>query len=205
GLLVWEAIAHWATDFVGAYYRNDEDVRADHELQAWAAEIASPDWGQVQDFGATPGTIQDRQDLAEILTMIMWTAGAQHAAVNFPQAPYMSSLPATPVAGFASDPTGEGHTQQDWLAQLPPIDVALVQFNVLTSLSSVHYPRLGEYGSTFSGAAAEAANRRFLHDLSSVEKMISKANAARAIAYPYLLPSQIPNSTHISSPTRPDH
>src|SRR5262245_16048512 len=113
GLLVWNAIARWGTDFVDAYYRTDEDVRADHELQAWAAEIASPDWGQVSNFGATPGTIQDQKDLAEILTMVMWTAGPQHAAVNVTQAPYMSFLPANPVAGFAPEPTGVGHTQQD--------------------------------------------------------------------------------------------
>jgi arachidonate 15-lipoxygenase len=197
GLLVWNAIARWAADFVGAYYRTDEDVRADHELQAWAAEIASPDWGQVSDFGATPGTIQDRQDLAEILTMVMWTAGPQHAAVNFTQAPYMSFLPANPMAGFAPEPTGEGHTEQDWLAQFPPIDVAVVQFNVLTFLSSVNYTRLGEYGSNFSSTAAEAANRRFRATLADVEERISTANAARAFAYPYLLPSHIPNSTNI--------
>jgi len=197
GLLVWNAIARWAADFVGAYYRTDEDVRADHELQAWAAEIASPDWGQVSDFGATPGTIQDRQDLAEVLTMVMWTAGPQHAAVNFPQGPCMSFLPANPLAGFAPEPTGAEHTQQDWLAQFPPIDLAIQQFNVLTFLSSVNYTRLGEYGSNFSGTAAEAANRRFRAALAKVEETIANANAARAFPYPYLLPSQLPNSTNI--------
>ena len=104
GLLVWNAIARWAADFVGAYYRTDEDVRADYELQAWAAEIASPDWGQVADFGATPGAIQDRQDLAEILTMVMWTAGPQHAAVNFPRAPTSRSCRRTPWPGSRPNP-----------------------------------------------------------------------------------------------------
>ena len=197
GLLVWNAIARWAADFVEAYYRTDEDVRADYELQAWAAEIASPDWGQVADFGATPGEIQDRQDLAEILTMVMWTAGPQHAAVNFTQAPYMSFLPANPLAGFSPEPTGTGHTQQDWIAQFPPIDVAIQQLTTLTFLSSVNYTRLGEYGSNFSGTAAEVANRRFRTALQDIEDKISTANAARAFDYPYLLPSRIPNSTNI--------
>jgi arachidonate 15-lipoxygenase len=197
GLLVWNAIARWAADFVGAYYGADADVRGDFELQAWAAEIASPDWGQVSDFGATPGAISDRQDLAEILTMVMWTAGPQHAAVNFPQADYMSFLPANPQAGFSPEPTGMGHTQRDWLAQFPPIDVAIQQFTTLTFLSSVNYTRLGEYGSNFSGTAAEAANRRFRAALADVEDKIATANTARAFNYPYLLPSQIPASTNI--------
>lgn len=197
GLLVWNAIASWAADFVDAYYRTDEDVRGDFELQAWAAEIASPDWGQVRDFGATPGAISDRQDLTEILTMVMWTAGPQHAAVNFTQIDYMSFLPANPAAGFSPEPKGAGHTQQDWLAQFPPIDCALQQFTTFTFLSSVNYTRLGEYGSSFSGTAAEAPNKRFRAALADVEDKISTANAARAFDYPYLLPSQIPASTNI--------
>ena len=197
GLLVWNAVERWAADFVEAYYRTDEDVRGDYELQAWAAEIASPDWGQVTAFGATPGTVQDRQDLAEILTMVMWTAGPQHAAVNFTQAPYLSFLPANPLAGFSPEPTGTGHTQKDWIAQFPPIDVALQHYTTFTFLSSLNYTRLGEYGSMFSGTAAEAANRRFRAALADIEDTITTANAARAVEYPYLLPSRIPNSTNI--------
>lgn len=197
GLLVWNAIAGWAAEFVEAYYRTDDDVRADYELQTWAAEIASPDWGQVTDFGATPGAIQDRQDLAEILTMVMWTAGPQHAAVNFTQAPYISYLPANPLSGFAPEPTGTGHTKQDWIEQFPPIDVAIQHMTTFTFLSSVNYTRLGEYGSLFSGTAAEAANRRFRAALGDVEDRIATANVARATEYPFLLPSRIPNSTNI--------
>lgn len=129
--------------------------------------------------------------------MVMWTAGPQHAAVNFTQVDYMSFLPANPLAGFAPEPTGTGHRQQDWLAQFPPIDVAIQQFSTLTFLSSVNYTRLGEYGSNFSGTAAEAPNRRFRAALADVEDKVSTANAARAFDYPYLLPSRIPNSTNI--------
>ena len=43
------------------------------------------DGGAIRDFGAGAGTIADRTDLAEILTMVIWTAGPQHAAVNFTQ------------------------------------------------------------------------------------------------------------------------
>jgi arachidonate 15-lipoxygenase len=53
GLLVWTAIRRWADAFVDGYYRSDADVREDHELQAWAAEVASPDGGAVRDFGLT--------------------------------------------------------------------------------------------------------------------------------------------------------
>ena len=33
GLEVWAAIKQWATDYVGIYYKTDEAVHADEELQ----------------------------------------------------------------------------------------------------------------------------------------------------------------------------
>ena len=137
GLLVWTAIRRWAGEFVDGYYRSDADVREDHELQAWAAEVASPDGGAIRDFGATPGEIADRNDLAEILTMVIWTAGPQHAAVNFTQLEHLSYLPANPLAGFTDEPRGRDHTLDDWLANLPPLDVAVQQLCLFNFLGSV--------------------------------------------------------------------
>ncbi len=55
-----------------------------------SSRLGPPRWlarrgGKVRDFGATPGRIEDRNDLVAILTMVIWTAGPQHAAVNFSQ------------------------------------------------------------------------------------------------------------------------
>ena len=134
GLLVWTAIRRWADEFVDGYYRSDADVREDHELQAWAAEVASPEGGAIRDFGAGPGAIADRTDLAEILTMVIWTAGPQHAAVNFTQEEHLSYLPANPIAGFTEEPRGRDHTLEDWLANLPPLDVAVQQLCIMRFL-----------------------------------------------------------------------
>jgi len=195
GLLVWNAISAWVGDFVSAYYRGDEDVRADHELQAWAAEVATA--GQVRDFGATPGHIGDLHDLAEILTMVIWTAGPQHAAVNFAQKDHMSFLPANPLAGYTPEPKGKRHTEADWLANLPPLDVAVQQFCVMTFLGSIHHTVLGDYEDDFRGSAAAGAHQRFLGHLTSVEDEIKARNRRRTMPYEYLQPSLIPNSTNI--------
>jgi arachidonate 15-lipoxygenase len=197
GLLVWTAIRQWAGEFVDGYYRSDADVRGDHELQAWAAEVASPDGGAVRDFGATPGGIADRNDLAEILTMVIWTAGPQHAAVNFTQKDHMTYLPANPLAGFTDEPRGRDHTLQDWLANLPPLDVAVQQLCVLGFLGSVHSTTLGEYQQDFTNTPVTGALRGFQNDLSTAEDEITRRNRQRPHAYEYLRPSLIPNSTNI--------
>lgn len=191
GLLVWNAISRWITDFVGAFYASDAKVRADTALQAFAAKV------QLADFGRSPGHIEDRQDLVEILTTAVWIAGPQHAAVNFSQSEWMSFLPSAPLAGFTPEPTGTGHTEQDWLDNLPPADVALLQAGVGFTLAAVHNNPLGDYGLDFALTRAAPAAGRFALTLAGVELEIRNRNKHRARPYTYLLPSQIPKSISI--------
>jgi arachidonate 15-lipoxygenase len=197
GLLVWTAIRRWADAFVDGYYRTDADVREDHELQAWAAEVASPDGGAVRYFGLTPGEINDRTDLAEILTMVIWTAGPQHAAVNFTQLEHLSYLPANPLAGFTEEPRGRDHTLDDWLANLPPLDVAVQQLCLMNFLGSVRSTTLGDYEDDFKNTPVADGLRGFRLDLSAAEDEVTQRNRRRPHAYEYLRPSLIPNSTNI--------
>jgi len=197
GLLVWTAIRRWADAFVDGYYRTDADVREDHELQAWAAEVASPDGGAVRDFGLTPGEINDRTDLAEILTMVIWTAGPQHAAVNFTQLEHLSYLPANPLAGFTEEPRGRDPTLDDWLANLPPVDVAVQQLCLMHFLGSVRSTTLGDYEDDFKNTPVADGLRGFRLDLSAAEDEIVQRNRRRPHTYDYLRPSLIPNSTNI--------
>ncbi len=197
GLLVWTAIRGWAGEFVDGYYRSDADVRDDHELQAWAAEVASPDGGAIRDFGTSPGGIVDRNDLAEILTMVIWTAGPQHAAVNFTQLEHLSYLPANPLAGFTDEPRGRDHTLQDWLANLPPLDVAVQQLCLFNFLGTVHSTTLGDYEDDFTNTPVAKGLHDFRLDLSTAEDEIAQRNRRRPQSYEYLRPSLIPNSTNI--------
>jgi arachidonate 15-lipoxygenase len=196
GLLVWQAIRTWTERFVTAYYR-EPDVLADHELQAWAAEVSSVDGAQVRDFGATPGQIAGRADLIDVLTMIIWTAGPQHAAVNFAQKDHMAFLPANPLAGYTEEPRGYGHTEADWLSHLPPLDVAVQQFCVMTFLGSVRHTVLGDYRSDFASTPVAGAHALLRDELGSAEVEIAARNRRRERPYEYLRPSLIPNSTNI--------
>lgn len=197
GLLIWRAINQWVGEFVSAHYSSDADVRGDSELQAWAAEIASPDAGRLRDFGTTPGQIEDRQDLIDIVTMAIWTAGPQHAAVNFAQKDHQAFAPANPMAGYTEEPRGTGHTEADWLANLPPLDVAVCQYCTLDFLGSVRHTVLGDYGHDFRKSPAAAAHERFQTNLLAIEQDIAQRNTRRPQPYEYLRPSLIPNSTNI--------
>lgn len=201
-LLVWQAIHDWATQYVAIYYADDAAVTGDTELLAWAGSVVSE--GLVKGFKP----IATRAHLADVCTMIIFTASAQHAAVNFPQKEMMDFAPAITGAGWAASPTEQsGHGKQDWLGYMPPVSLALEQLNTLYLLGSVHYRPLGTYLSNdfpypawFRDPAiigADCALPRFQAALQAVEARIVARNAERLAPYPYLQPSLIPTSINI--------
>lgn len=87
GLEIWSAIKTWVQDYSFLYYKTDEMVQEDAELQAWWTEIREKGHGDKKDEPWWP-KMQSRGELIECCTIIIWVASALHAAVNFGQYPY---------------------------------------------------------------------------------------------------------------------
>lgn len=201
-LLVWNCIHEWVRQYIGIYYTSDADVTADTELTAWANTLAGE--AQIRGFGPITG----RAQLVDVCTMVLFTASAQHAAVNFPQKDIMAFAPAVTGAGWQAAPgVQRGHVKGEWLEMMPPLALALEQLNVLELLGSVHYRPLGDYRSNafpyptwFQDprvTAPEGPLAWFQAALKNVEARITARNAERMRPYPYLLPSLIPTSINI--------
>ena len=201
-LLVWNAIHDWAQQYVHIYYADDAAVVADTELAAWTACLEGD--GKLKGFGP----IATRAALADACAMILFTASAQHAAVNFPQKDVMAFAPAVTGAVWSDRPAHQaGHAKTQWLNQMPPLSLALEQLNVLTLLGSLHYRPLGQYRSNdypykpwFQDPqiiGAGCALPRFQRALGEVEARIVERNSERMWPYPYLQPSLIPTSINI--------
>jgi arachidonate 15-lipoxygenase len=200
-LLLWAAIENWARNYVELYYADDDAVMADTELYAWAEALIME--GQVKGFTV----ITSRSQLVSVLTMIIFTASAQHAAVNFPQRPLMTYAPELTGAGWQNAPTKQDrNSEQQWLKMLPPINLAQEQLSILHLLGSVHYRPLGDYRSNhfpylewFEDKAVikkDGPLALFQAELSKLQSVIAARNQKR-ISYEFLLPSNIPNSINI--------
>ena len=87
GLEIWSAIQTWVKDYVSLYYATDDAVKKDSELQAWWKEAVEKGHGDLKDKPWWP-KLNTLQDLIHICCIIIWTASALHAAVNFGQYPY---------------------------------------------------------------------------------------------------------------------
>ncbi len=199
-LLIWDAVHSWISDYVSIWYQSDADIRADFELQGWANEIQNV--GEVNDFCLSGGGVQGRDDLIDMLTMIIFTAGPQHAAVNFSQMTDMTFVPANPMGAYAPAPRGTGHSEQDYLNMLPPLDVAVHTWAILNLLAGVNNTRLGDYRGAFTlNPVSEAARIKFWAKLQGIEQKINAENKRRRsiydLDYVHLLPSRIPASVNI--------
>ncbi|MDJ0733796.1 MAG: lipoxygenase family protein [Nostocaceae cyanobacterium] len=197
-LLIWDAIHQWVSDYLSIYYQSDQDVQNDTYLQAWAREAGAYDGGRVPDFGEKDGGIQTLGYLIDAITLIIFTASAQHAAVNFPQKDIMSYAPAVPTAGYQPISLLKGEVKkQDYLNLLPPLEQAQGQLNLGYLLGSIYYNQLSYYPEEhFQDSSVKAALQGFQKNLQEIEKIITERNKKRP-KYEYLLPTKIPQSINI--------
>lgn len=198
-LLIWDAIQAWVEDFLSQFYARDKDVEHDVELQNWAKEIAAEEGGNIKNFLLGNQGITSRSELRDLLTMIIFTAGPQHAAVNFPQKTDMAYLPASPLAGYIPEIKGRAHTEADYLDFLPPMEVACTSQMALSFLGDIYFNRLGQYALTFAldGEKVREAIETFQRKLAEIEAVLIERDQSRIFSYPHLRPSRIPKSINV--------
>lgn len=195
-LLLWNALGKWISNYVGHYYADDAAVQADTALRGWVAELVAHDGGRLDNIG-TNNQLTTRAELIELLTLVCFTASAQHAAVNFPQAEIMTYAPAMPLAGYTPAPANGGVSFPDFLKLLPPLEIAETQLQVGFVLGSVYYTQLGQYGAGyFTDPTVQGFLAQFQQDLAQIETTINQRNQTRT-PYTFLLPSRIPQSINI--------
>jgi hypothetical protein len=99
-LLIWNAIKIYVGDVLRSHYKNDAEIISDRQLQNWKNELISN--GNIK--GLLPPEKSEQlnrlDDLIEIVTNIIFTATAQHSAVNFGQYDYAAWIPNNPFAVY---------------------------------------------------------------------------------------------------------
>ncbi|MBD2338570.1 lipoxygenase [Calothrix sp. FACHB-156] len=224
-LLLWEVIANYTTRYLQRYYGDDSAVQQDLYLQAWTAELGAPlDSRPLSEFAQAPSwvpkawaiaagleieelpsyprvpgfpEITSLQQLIDIATVIIFTSGPQHAAVNFSQFDYVGYVPNAPLALY-SQPDIPSTLKQ----LLPPLVQDLEQMQLSFSLSGINWGKLGSSDLiNFTEQGDRQILAQFQNELKDIERIITNRNQQRVadsgVEYPYLLPSRIPNSINI--------
>lgn len=203
--LLWAALHRFVSAYLRHYYRGDEDVQQDSELQGFVGELINPALAGFQGLGGlVDGRLTRLDYLIEMVTQIIYTAGPQHAAVNYAQYPLMSYMPAVAGTIYAPMPTRSTtlNSEQDCLPWFPPLDVGLYTLSFEYLLSGVQYDTLGHYEHNprrpyFEDPAVGSLVADLQDELALAEIEIRRRNRDRPLPYPFQLPSQVPNSISI--------
>jgi arachidonate 15-lipoxygenase len=191
GLLVWDAVRKFVSEYLKLYYATPEDITEDTELQAWAQEMVSDSGGKVKGF---PQSFENLDSLVEAVTNIIFTCGPQHSAINSPQYEYMAFVPNMPLAAYRPIPE-KGQPHDGLLQFLPPEEQAIGQMRLIRTLSTYFYDHLGGYqDNDFTDPKVQDVVSQFKQDLNYVELKIDEKNRSRTVAYQDFKPSYVLNS-----------
>ncbi|KAL2769969.1 polyunsaturated fatty acid 5-lipoxygenase isoform 4 [Daubentonia madagascariensis] len=200
GLLVWEAIKTFTAEVVGIYYESDQVVEEDQELQDFVKDVYV--YGmRGRKASGFPKALRSREKLSEYLTVVIFTASAQHAAVNFGQYDWCSWIPNAPPTMRAPPPTAKGVvTIEQIVDTLPDRGRSCWHLGAVWALSQFQENELflGMYPEEhFIEKPVKEAMARFRENLEVVVSMIAERNKNKKLPYYYLSPDRIPNSVAI--------
>ena len=196
-------LGSYVDDYIALYYKTDKDVTGDYELQNWAKEIASWDGGHIKRFNADISVAL--LSLSKIIQRLLWTAGPQHAAVNFPQIDYFAFIPNLPAATYAPPPNNFKTASVDTaevLALLPPAEQTGLQVQTTYSLAGYHYDQLLGYYDKLDPGARIVCKKYYNALHGGIKAEIDKRNkeereATQGLLRYRFLPGNIPNSTSV--------
>ncbi|CAI9770556.1 unnamed protein product [Fraxinus pennsylvanica] len=190
GLLLWDAIKKWITDYVTYYYPEANLVKSDSELQAWWTEIRTVGHGDKKDESWWP-VLETPDDLIGIFTNIVWITSGHHAAVNFGQYDFAGYFPNRPTIARAKMPTEDPNDAEkeqflnrpeEFLLACFPSQVQATSVMAILDVLSNHSPDeeyLGEKIQPFweEDKYIRAAFKRFNGKLKEIDGIIDARNA----------------------------
>jgi lipoxygenase len=189
GLLIWNCIKQWASDYLSVYYNSDEDITGDEELQAWWDEVRTKGHADKKDEPWWP-VCNSKDNLVEILSVIMWVTSGHHAAVNFGQYHYAGYFPNRPTVMRKNIPVEEDRDDEmkkfmakpeEVLLQSLPSQIQAITVMATLDILSSHSPDeeyMGEYAEPawLAEPMVKAAFEKFSGRLKEVEGTIDERN-----------------------------
>ncbi|XP_075908425.1 polyunsaturated fatty acid 5-lipoxygenase-like [Petromyzon marinus] len=195
---IWKTIHKFVDKILAIFYKRDEDVRGDAELQVFVDDInhallSNPSNGFPTKFTCVA-------ELSEFLTMVVFLCSAQHSAVNYGQFDFYAWIPNAPSAMRKPPPTTKGVVDMPFILQtLPDVQVSCISMAITWVLSrSAAEKTLGTFpDEPFQNPDALKAMQEYQSDLEVITKSIVERNKTLPIKYPYLKPDKVANSITI--------
>ncbi|XP_013931063.1 PREDICTED: arachidonate 15-lipoxygenase B-like, partial [Thamnophis sirtalis] len=133
---LWDAIESFVAGFVRYYYWSDDRIKGDAELQAWILEIFKEAF-QSREASGAPSRLETAEELTKILTVVIFTCSAQHAAVNSGQFDFGAWMPNVPPTMRRPPPTVKGSASLEGILNtIPQVNITCIALSSLWLLSN---------------------------------------------------------------------
>ncbi|KAJ8416787.1 hypothetical protein AAFF_G00326650 [Aldrovandia affinis] len=199
-LMLWDAIHSYVSGMVSLYYTSDNEVSQDSELQAWIWDITQEGFVDVPKFGLL-NELKCRKELITLLSVVIFTSTAQHAATNNGQFDWCAWVPNTPCTMRCPPPTDKDAVTMEMIMEtLPDISQSCVQMAITWHLGRVQpdaIPMAQYVEEYFTEPRVREVIKGFQKELQDVEEKIIEKNQGLELQYLYLCPSHIENSITI--------
>ncbi|XDV17316.1 hypothetical protein PO909_023196 [Leuciscus waleckii] len=153
------------------------------------------------EFPEFPESLETREELVKYLTVVIFNASAQHAAVNFGQFDWYGWIPNSPTTMRKPPPDQKGQVDMDYIIMSLP-DRGRSGQALRTAWALSRFQRnelyLGTYPEMcFTEQPVKEAIKTFRKKLDEVTNIIKSRNEGLTFDYSYLSPDKIPNSVAI--------
>ncbi|MEO1373960.1 MAG: lipoxygenase family protein [Cyanobacteria bacterium J06635_10] len=198
GLLVWNTLFGYVSRYIGIYYKSNRDVRQDFELQNWLQTLRKPVNEGGFGVSSLPPRLTNRDQLIDILTQIIFTAGPQHSAIAWIQYQYQAFIPNMPGALYQPVPTTKGKfaDENSLTSFLPGVRPTLTQVQFISLVGTKRdASAFTDFGTnSFQDPRAIRVLRGLQNHLEVIERRIERRNKCRQECYSGFLPSRMANS-----------
>ncbi|XDV18504.1 hypothetical protein PO909_024180 [Leuciscus waleckii] len=199
-LMLWDAIQNFVSGIISLYYKSDSEVEQDSELQAWINDVAVEGFVDVPGFGLA-SELKTKEELITLLSVVIFTSTAQHAATNNGQFDWCAWVPNTPCTMRHPPPTDKDAVTMGLIMDtLPDISQSCVQMAITWHLGRAQPDAIpmGQYVEQyFTEPAALKVIDKFRKELKELEEQIISQNEGLELQYLYLCPSHMENSITI--------
>lgn len=198
GLLMWEEIERFVSEYIKVWYKTDADVQQDYELQKWAQELGGS--REEKNCGLTdfPTEFTQVKQLVDIVAHIIFIATAHHSSVHYPQyecAGFPPNLPFSAYVAPLTDPK-KYQTESGLVKFFPPYAQALEQAFIFY-LTNFKVNRIGQFDKAGLSGDVKAIINKHQDNLTLIHKKIVERNKKRPYNYQYMDPKNVPNSVTV--------
>ncbi|XP_067222411.1 hydroperoxide isomerase ALOXE3-like [Chanodichthys erythropterus] len=186
GMKLWNIINKFVLAFLSHYYQFDAHVQKDRISEIFTNGFLG------RDGSGIPSSLQTVTELVKFVTMVIFTASAQHATVNNGQFDFGGWMPNFPTALRKPPPKEKGQTTEDTILEtLPDVSTTVNGMAVLRLLSkdsADHYP-LGHFPENLYDDNLYVPCKlieEFQKDLRELSDLIEERNNNLELPYIYL-------------------